>query len=195
MAQIIPEEESSQALARDIQTKYLESGWQGEAKRLKKNGEVFDVFLTIKPVRNSDGEILGVIGTSQDITASKRAQEDLNASEARYRLLVERARDGISYFNVDGTFTSVNSEVERMLGWTKEELIGQHYDKIATPESSALWTERIGLTLAGESIPYLFETDAVHKDGHIVPMEVSTNLIRDPDGTVIGFHGHRQRHN
>lgn len=187
MINLIPDDESTQSLATDIRTKYRQSVWRGEAKRSKKNGEVIDVILTVTPVMSREGEILGAIGVSQDITDRKRAQAELNASEERYRVLVERARDGISYFNADGTFTSVNSELVAMLGWSKEELIGSHYSKVGTAESNTVWSERIELSLAGESIPFLFETEAQHKDGHKIPIEVTTNLIRDSEKKIIGF--------
>jgi two-component system sensor histidine kinase ResE len=77
-----------------------------------------------------------------------------------------------------------------MLGWSREELIGQHVRKVATPASVALADERARRFLTGEKLPSsTFEADLVRKDGSVVPVEARTRAIRDKEGTPIGFQG------
>jgi PAS domain S-box-containing protein len=73
-----------------------------------------------------------------------------------------------------------------MLGWSRHDLVGHHYRKIATPATVTLCDERIRLAVAGERLPGLFETEIVRRDGGVVPVEIRARLRRDKDGQPIG---------
>ncbi len=118
-----------------------------------------------------------------------RLTEELQESEARYRRLFENANDAIVSATLDGTVTDVNRGLEMRLGWSREELIGHHYRKIATPTTVALTEGRTRRSLAGEKPPPLFEAEMVRKDGSVVPIEGQTRFIRDKAGKPIGFQG------
>lgn len=118
-----------------------------------------------------------------------RDVESILASEERYRNLFENANDAMVTFSMDGVVTSVNRGLEAMLGWSREELIGQHYRKFVPPNSAAIGEERTRRFLAGEHLPSIFEAEQLHKDGSLVPVEVRTRAIRDKHGAPIGFQG------
>jgi PAS domain S-box-containing protein len=129
-------------------------------------------------------------GTPQSPTdAYTQTLEALRASEARYRDLFEHAEDVIFSCTLDGTITSVNRATERLLGWPREALIGQHDSKILTPASIALGRERIRRSLAGERLPKLFEIEAVRRDGSLVPLEGWARFVHDPAGNPVEFQG------
>jgi PAS domain S-box-containing protein len=110
-------------------------------------------------------------GTPQSPTdAPTQTLEALRASEARYRNLFEHAEDVIFSCTLDGILTSVKRATERLLGWPREALLGQHDSKILTPASIALGRERIRRSLAGERLPKLFEIEVVRRDGSLVPL-------------------------
>jgi PAS domain S-box-containing protein len=119
----------------------------------------------------------------------QQAEAALRESEERYRELFENANDAIVTFTLDGIVTSVNRGLEAMLGWSREELIGQHYRKFVTPASVALGEERTRRFLAGERPPSIFEGEQVRKDGRVVPVEVRTRPIRDREGKLVGIQG------
>ena len=121
--------------------------------------------------------------TQQQAEAARRE------SEERYRALFENANDAIVTFTLDGIVTSVNRGLEAMLGWSREDLIGQHYRKFVTPASVAQGEERTRRFVAGEQIPSIFEGEQLGKDGRVVPVEARTRPIRDRMGQVIGFQG------
>ncbi|MBO9622474.1 MAG: PAS domain S-box protein [Sphingomonas sp.] len=66
------------------------------------------------------------VGVSFDITARKRAEDDLRASETRYRSIFEQANDFLITTTVDQVITSVNPAVLAALGYSEEELVGHH---------------------------------------------------------------------
>lgn len=135
------------------------------------------------------GTIVHMVGFLVDITERKRMEDVLRESEERYRSLFENANDAIVTFTLDGIVTSVNRGLEVMLGWSREELIGQHYRKFVTPASVAVGEERTRRFLAGERLPSIFEGEHVGKDGRVVPVEVRTRAIRDRQRQPIGFQG------
>jgi len=106
-----------------------------------------------------------------------------------YRELVENAGDAIASFSWDGYILDVNHMAELLLGWSREELIGQHVSKVATPASVALAEERTRRFLAGERLPPMFEAELVCKDGARRPVEARTWVFRDEQGQLAGFHG------
>ncbi len=78
-------------------------------------------------LKDDDGEIVGTLGSGEDITDRKRAQEELIASETRYRRLFESAKDGILILDASsGEILDVNPFMTDMLGYSYEEFTGKH---------------------------------------------------------------------
>lgn len=75
-----------------------------------------------KPIKDSNGIIIGVISTMEDITSRKQIEEELRASEERYRSLFENSLDAILLTSPSGKIHYVNPATCAMFQWTKEEL-------------------------------------------------------------------------
>ncbi len=83
-------------------------------------------FLTTKvPLRNVQGEIVGLVGITRDITDIRVATEALRISEERYSATVASMSEGIVVQNVDGSIQLCNAAAERILGLTKLQMIGR----------------------------------------------------------------------
>jgi PAS domain S-box-containing protein len=104
MLLLVPGDEANQAIARESLAEGLRAGWRGEVKRLRKNGDEIDVFQTITPVKNKDGEVIGRIAVSRDITENKRVEERLR-EVARLSSLGELAA-GVAH-EINNPLTSV----------------------------------------------------------------------------------------
>jgi len=113
----------------------------------------------------------------------------LQASEERYRGLVDNAQDGILTFTLDGVITSANHAFEVMSGWPIDEMIGRHYAEFVTPESRQEMDERTRRALTGERLPSVFEYTAVRRDGTTYPAEARSRFIRNAGGFPAGFQG------
>ena len=97
-----------------------------ETERLTKEGKRLAISLTISPIRDASGVIIGSSTIARDITTRKQAEEALRASEIRYRRLFESAKDGILILEADtGRIIDVNPYLLELLGSTKEKLMGQ----------------------------------------------------------------------
>src|SRR5438045_9279681 len=103
----------------------------------------------------------------------------LRESEARYRELFENATAPMATFTLDGRFTAINRAYEDILGFTREELIGQPLARVLTPAGGALAAERARRAAAGEKVPSTFEIEVRTKAGAVHPAE----------GSVAGIHG------
>ena len=119
-----------------------------------------------------------------------RLRQALGASETRYRDLFENASDAIVSFTTEGIVIAANRGLETMLGWTREELIGQHYGKLLTSSSAAQLQERIADVAErgplSERTP-LLEIDAVRKDGEVVPVEIRDDVLYNEQGRLAGI--------
>ncbi len=126
-------------------------------------------------------------------TGELQADRDaLKASEARYRMMVESSNDVIWTIDVaTNRFTYVSPSVQRQRGYTPEEVIAQSVAAQLTPESSIRLSERrndrLRRFIEGDEAQrqLVMELDMVHKDGHIIAVEVESNLVTDEHGVPL----------
>jgi len=106
-----------------------------ETMRIAKDGRRIWVSLTISPIRDPSGRVVGASTIARDITKRKKAEEEQHASELRYRRLFESARDGILILNGDsGKIVDVNPYLIELLRYPREEILGKELWQIGTVE-------------------------------------------------------------
>jgi PAS domain S-box-containing protein len=109
-----------------------------ETVRVKKNGEPVNVSITFSLVRDGTGRAIGATEVVRDISSRRKAQEALRASDERFRLLMEGAKDYAMFLIEPDNVISYWSEgAQRVFGWSAEEAIGQRGELIFTPEDRA----------------------------------------------------------
>ena len=115
-------------------------------------------------------------GVAQDITKLRQAEQELRASEARFRIFVDRATDGFFLLDQQLNVVDVNRQACESLGYSPEELVGMHprdFDAGLDEPAIARLAERAG---AGQRVT--FETRHRRKDGTVFPVEIRTGTFK-----------------
>ena len=160
----------------------------------RKDGTRRIVEDTVSLKRDGKGQPVGFIGIRRDCTDRRLAAEKLRLSEERYRAVLERIEDG--YFEIDlsrrGRYEYVNDAFCRTTGYSREELIGQSYEKFFDPETvQLLYKTYHQVYLTGEPLKSL-EYSLIAKDGSLRFVEESVSLRKEASGAVVGFMGIRR---
>jgi PAS domain S-box-containing protein len=122
-----------------------------EFRLLTARGDVRWVEARASEVRSVDGRVVGYVGTVQDVTERKRAEDALRAREELYRILAEQSSDFIARFRVDGVLTYASPACRTLLGYAPEELIGRSYYDLFHPSDVDAVRERIRADSGSES--------------------------------------------
>lgn len=117
------------------------------------------------------------------VVERNRAQQALFESEAKYRLLVEQASDGIAVYDQQGTILEVNSRAAEMMGQPREELIGLNVAQVVAPEDLEKTPLRFEQLRNGE--PVIGERVLVRPDGSRLPVELSARMLSNGNVQVI----------
>jgi PAS domain S-box len=124
------------------------------------------VLTSKMPLYDKAGQIIGTFGISVDITNRKMAEQALNESEQRFRVLSDSTSEGIGIIE-NGILVDVNHQLSKMLGYEHDAIIGMNVSEFVAPGSADIVMEAIRTNNPG---PY--EHFAKRKDGSIFPVEV-----------------------
>ena len=152
-----------------------------ETVRVHKDGHLVNVAVTISPIRNSAGLIVGASKIARDIT-EKIA---LEKSKRHFEAIVSASDDAIISKSLQGIIQSWNGGAERIFGYRAAEMIGQSVERLLPADRSHEELQILGRIARGEKIEH-FETERLHKDGRPVPVSVTISPIHDGQGRVIG---------
>jgi PAS domain S-box-containing protein len=172
-------------------THALETG-EGYCLRLRlirADGEERWVEARADTERGSRGQVTSLFGVFQDVTDSVSYNERVAASEARYRLLADRASDIIVIYGVDGLVRYISPSIEPATGVQPEALVGRPVTDLILAEDVPALAERfktIVKTPVGTLIEGFRYRSASHRDEPRW-FEARTTLIRNEDGRVVEF--------
>ena len=96
--------------------------YSGEIENITKEGRLFTSLLSASLIKTPEGEIVGSMGVSRDITELKKAEEELRESEERYADIFDNATDFIISVDQKGKFIYANKSFRKALGYSKKEL-------------------------------------------------------------------------
>ena len=140
------------------------------------------------PLRDAVGNIIGGLAIIRDVTARKRAEEELQNSKSLYQSLVETSHDLIFQCNSKGEFVFLNKAWESTSGYRIEEMLGKRFSMFKNPDLAARDSEAFGRLLKGESISG-YETTYVTKSGEERYLLLDVVPRYDISGHVIGIQG------
>ncbi|GAA3799497.1 diguanylate cyclase domain-containing protein [Cellulomonas soli] len=163
-----------------------------EKRFVRKDGTLVWAELTVSLVRDGLPEPYA-IGMSQDITVRKRLESELRAAELRSRLLVERvpAVVYISEPGAAGAWHYVSPQIERMLGYTPEEWMGDAslwFSRIHPADREFVLDRTVEIVSSEHGQLNSSTYRLTHQDGRTVWVRDDSVVLRDPSGRV-AFHG------
>lgn len=145
-----------------------------------------DVNMSMSTIKDLEGNVTGAIFIVRDIAKQKDAERKIKESENTIRIILDNSPAAI-------TFADQN---ERIVSWNKftEELLGRNKDDLHLKPVSSLYPENEWKKIISENIrkkgsQHHFETKIVRKDGKVVDVELSVNVLRDAGENLIGSVG------
>jgi diguanylate cyclase (GGDEF)-like protein/PAS domain S-box-containing protein len=157
-----------------------------ESEMYHKNGVTVWMESLVKALRDSDGKITGIYGSSRDISDRKQAEEDLRESEALNKSIVNAIPDIIFKINIHGVYLDVITSDSEKLFMPKEKMVGKTFAEILPKEPAETIIKSIEKAFKKKTLQtceYLLDVPAgsLYFEARIVPID-KTNaymLIRD----------------
>lgn len=126
--------------------------------------------------------LLGASHLARIAIERKLAEERVRESEELFRSAFESAATGLAFVGFDGVFLRVNPVLCDMVGYSEQELIGRNYREITHPDDIDISEETGDDVQYGHTARVEFEKRYIHRDGHIVWVNMTTSVIRDEHG-------------
>ncbi len=152
-----------------------------ETARVRKDGSVIPIELTVSPVRDSSGAIVGAASIKRDVSERQRAVE----THARLAAIVETSDDAILSKTLDGTVVSWNAAAERVYGYTAAEVVGKSIELLVPEELKGEEQQILKRVARGEDVAH-YETVRRRKDGADIHVSLTISPIRDRSGVIVG---------
>jgi len=151
--------------------------WEGEYSALKQDGSTFSAYGLASSIKGDSGDVIGYFAAVLNISERKQAKDALRNAELYATGVIESARDPFIGIDSRGTVVSWNAAAERIFGFTAKEVAGRDISSvIIPPEFRQAHTKGLKHYLATGASTVLnkqIEITALHKDGHLFPIELS----------------------
>jgi PAS domain S-box-containing protein len=152
-----------------------------ETMRARKDGSLVPVSLTVAPIHDGDGVIVGASAVHRDATEQRRAFEVAQRMEA----IVQDSDDAILGRTLQDIITSWNPAAERMFGYSGKDMIGRSVDLLIPEDRMAQSAAMVAEIAAGHQVGRVV-TDRVRKDGTAFAASITLSPIRDIDAVIVG---------
>ena len=154
---------------------------------IRKDGTKIWVQVSLTPIRAVNR--LFVVCVVSDVTERVRMADSLQASEQRFRALVETTTDWIWEVDAAGVYTYVSPRVRDLLGYEPEEVLGKTPFDLMPPEEAVRTRHLFNRAVTNKLDIWELENDYIRKDGRVITLETNGIPILDGEGNVLGFRG------
>ncbi|WP_157794112.1 PAS domain-containing hybrid sensor histidine kinase/response regulator [Paenibacillus donghaensis] len=137
-------------------------------------------------IYDEEGRGVEIISVGRDITERKQFESKLQESEQRYKSLFEYNPSAVYSMNLEGEYLTANPNLEKLSGYSLEELIGMYYGLLVHKKDVDKTQHHF--TLASQGRPQNYDLTLIHKDGHFVEIN-TTNIPIIIEEQVVGVYG------
>ncbi|HEX6981112.1 MAG TPA: PAS domain S-box protein [Alphaproteobacteria bacterium] len=160
-----------------------------EIRNRRKDGTSWWCELTMSPIRDDAGRILGFVGIQNDISARKATEARVRESELRYRSVVDTVTDVIFQTDAEGVWTFLNPAWTRITGFPVDETIGTNFIDYVHPDDRDASRQILAPLIAGEKPFCRGKVRYLTSDGGVRWIEVFAQATRNAAGDVTGSSG------
>ena len=156
--------------------------WIGEVEQKNKEGKTIHAFIRANPIQDDQGQLMGMVGVTTDISVYKKTEGALRQQEELFRGMFEQAAVGIILVDPDWNFIDVNQGLCQMLGYDKSDLLQKNVVDITYSEDIARNLQLKQSLLRGDVNNYSLEKRFVRSNDTVIWGNVSVSLVRDVHG-------------
>lgn len=153
-----------------------------ERTLVRKNGGAVDVSISISPIRNPAGEVVGAAAIVRDISARLQAERKLQESDERFHEVFEQAPFGICVIGLDGRFLQANVAFCRMLGYSSQELLRLAKEDLTHPDDVESARQRVARLQREPGVCLEAEKRLIHRNGDVVWVRLKMTSVMGRDG-------------
>ncbi len=156
--------------------------------RCRKDGTLVDISLSVTPIRDAEGRVVGATKVARDVSETRRAdrQQDLRVqAEQRLASIVDSSDDAILESDLAGVIRTWNKSAERLFGYPAEEEVGMAAATLTPEERRDEELALLARVVVGERIGQ-HRTVRRRRDGTTAEVSLSLSPIRDLGGLVVG---------
>lgn len=154
-----------------------------ETTRVRKDGKAISISLTVSPIHDSNGSLIGVSSIARDITERMRADEKLRATSQYARSLIEASLDPLVTISPQGKITDVNKATIKVTGISSEKLIGTDFsDYFTEPEKAREGYQQVFSRGSVTDYPLTIR----HSDGRLTDVLYNASLYKNAQDEVLG---------
>jgi len=165
------------------QKRFEMEGW-----RLRKDGTMFLAHAVVDAIHDAGGALVGFAKITRDITEKRRLEQAAYDSALQLKMLVQGVRDYAIYMlDPDGRISSWNAGAQAIKGYSKDEVLGQHFSLFYTEDDRARGAPGKALAISLQEGKFEAEAQRVRKDGSLFWAHVLIDPIHDEAGQHIGF--------
>ena len=158
-----------------------------ETYYLRKDQKVVPVEMNITYIYNKKGEIIGSVGINRDISERRKADRKIVETRDFLENIFKTTADGIIVSNPEGYITMVNEAVEKMLGYSRDELIGKHPTELGIKGNDHdRKREEFVASLQEDGHVIGFEHTWVKKDGSLLDIGMNITFLKDTQENITG---------
>lgn len=160
-----------------------------EEPQARPGGNIAWLNTTKIPLRNSEGEIYGVLGIYEDITETKEGKILLSDRKAELEQIFQALPDALVYANPDREIIHINPACTAIFGYSAEEIIGKNTEVLYMDYQAYLEQGKQRFNSAAHPINESYEVQYRRKNGEPFPGETVGTQVRNSEGKLIGFIG------